>query len=714
MQIQNQDLKVQRIIRWRETLATMNEERFFEIMRIYIGEIHTPYNKDKLIEQLSSIFRKEQNKQRIISYLSSFDIKIITAVSFVKDATKEKLIDFFKNEYSLSDIYSELLNLNERLIIYSYRDENDQIIIDINPLLDEILTPYKNLSRLLTSAEYAQRVFDTTFSITPQFLAAFICYVIENPELCKNNTTLKKKDADKLEQIFPERSKTISLLLNAFINLRIFVLGEKEISVDENRLISFASCPESYQYAYLSTASIARLGREGLRSQSQLLLDIASSIPTEGLTLSSVLRIAFLISNKARDISDRPVQGRFSKMLSNHRSDSMFEFSGALIEQIIHSAIEFGFFTISGYTETQEPILVPGPIFNPDKTQTSSDNKKGILNINAGTSITILPGLSLQEYLPLIRFMNIKSCNTVSEYEISRKSISRAFDKNISTQDIISLLEKYSAYNIPQSLEINIEEWRSSYFSAIMYKGYVLKVDDKNERVIENNPKISSKIQTKLAPGVFLLNIQQDEDAELFIKNCGLEFMGNVKTPSIETEMVVFPPLVKGKSFVPTSLSQEEQEELEKNEIKLLQESNQFKTELLQSLDKMELSKQQKECLTTRIERNVILFPEQLNPNTVRLEILEADGMNYAGKIHLVENAIKNGDLVQFTIPSDQNPQEMQNFLGRPISIAKQTNDTLVKVQLQTDSADPFEQIHIYSLSKTNYIKIIRTSIFKM
>ena len=128
----------------------------------------------------------------------------------------------------------------------------------------------------------------------------------------------------------------------------------------------------------------------------------------------------------------------------------------------------------------------------------------------------------------------------------------------------------------------------------------------------------------------------------------------------------------------------------------------------------MELSKQQKECLTTRIERNVILFPEQLNPNTVRLEILEADGMNYAGKIHLVENAIKNGDLVQFTIPSDQNPQEMQNFLGRPISIAKQTNDTLVKVQLQTDSADPFEQIHIYSLSKTNYIKIIRTSIFKM
>ena len=120
MQNQNQDPKVQRIIRWRESLATMNEEHFFEIMRIYIGEIHTPYNKDKLIEQLSSIFRKEPNKQRILSYLTSFDIKVITAINALKDATKEKIIEFFKNEYSLGDIYSELLNLTERLIIFSF------------------------------------------------------------------------------------------------------------------------------------------------------------------------------------------------------------------------------------------------------------------------------------------------------------------------------------------------------------------------------------------------------------------------------------------------------------------------------------------------------------------------------------------------------------------------------------------------------------------
>ena len=83
MNVQELNPKAQRIIRWRETLSTMDDERFFEIIRIYLGEIHTPYNKDKLIEQLSSIFRKEETKNTIISFLSDFDIKIITAISFI-------------------------------------------------------------------------------------------------------------------------------------------------------------------------------------------------------------------------------------------------------------------------------------------------------------------------------------------------------------------------------------------------------------------------------------------------------------------------------------------------------------------------------------------------------------------------------------------------------------------------------------------------------
>ena len=160
MQTQNDEKKVQRIIRWRETMATLNDERFFEIMRVYIGEIQTPYNKDNLIEQISSILRKEQNKKRIISYLSDFDIKILSVIFSVKEPTKDKITDFFKNEYPLSEIYSALLNLTERLIIYSYKNDVMENIISINPLLEDTLKPFASIKILLPSPCYAEHNFD--------------------------------------------------------------------------------------------------------------------------------------------------------------------------------------------------------------------------------------------------------------------------------------------------------------------------------------------------------------------------------------------------------------------------------------------------------------------------------------------------------------------------------------------------------------------------
>ncbi len=39
-------------------LSEINEGRFFDLVRLYVGEIKTPYNKQKLIESLIAIFKK--------------------------------------------------------------------------------------------------------------------------------------------------------------------------------------------------------------------------------------------------------------------------------------------------------------------------------------------------------------------------------------------------------------------------------------------------------------------------------------------------------------------------------------------------------------------------------------------------------------------------------------------------------------------------------
>lgn len=690
-------------------MATLNDERFFEIMRVYIGEIHTPYNKDKLIEQLSSILRREQNRERILSYLNDFDIEMLTVIQSVEKVTKEKLTEFFSNEYPLSEIYSELLNLAERLLVYTYKDETETAYIELNPLLEDLITPYLDIEKLLPEPVYSERNFNLQEPLSTSVIAGFVAYIYENPEMCKNNTDLKKKDLERLSEIFPGTAECLPLLLKGLINLKLVKQTEKALCVDESRLEIFAENSELEQYAFLSVAAAARLGREGLRTQTQLLLDVAASLPEQGLSRSSILRMAFLISSRKADAEAAPVQGRFSRILEAHMNRSApSEYSGQLVDQIIDNAAAFGIFMQSGKTETGEPIFVPGQPITKKEVPVSDELRSSALNVNAGTSIAIMPGLPLSNLLPLIQFMNIKSCNIVSEYEITRKSISRAFDRGAFKDQILKRISSYTPYKIPQSLEMIIDEWQNSYSSAAIYRGYVLKVDEKTERVIENNPRITPFINMKLAPGIFLLNIPLEQDADEFIKSSGIDFMGSVKTAVQEKENINYPVLGKGKKLF--SKKTEENPAFKKLK-EFRQKEEGFKESLLKKLEGLELTKQQLEGLTNRINRRVILTEEQLNPETVRVEILEADGINFTGKIRLLESAIQNGDSIEFSIPNEKDSSRIEKILGLPLMLAKQTGDSLVKLAIN-NGGDSCE-IRFYSVSRATHIKIIRTSLFK-
>ncbi len=699
-----QDSKVQKIIQWRESMETLPDERFFEIMRVYLGEIRTPFNKQNLIEKLSSIFRKEQNKNTILSYLSDFDTKVISIISYAQDLERASLIDFFKSEYTISEIYAELLNLTERLIIWTYSNpETKKQELRINPLLEDILIPICNVQNLLPKATYAERFYDSSFQISPLFIASFVSYIYENPEMCRNSFAFKKKNSEQLETIFPEKQKCLETLLKAFSNLGLIKQDEKGIFVDENAFLAFSKLEHFKQCAFLSVAGAVRLSRENLRRQAQLLLDVASSIPKEGFSKTSIMRMAFLLNNKKNASSDFSTQGRFSRIMqSYHSKNENLDYNSDIFENIFECATTFGIFTKSGKSENKEEIFCTAESFLQNENISSSP-QKGLVNINAGTSITILPGLTLKELMPLILFMNIKNCSTVSEFEITKNSISRAFNKNYSSPKITQLLEEFSLYKIPQSLAMNIEEWQNTYSSTMLFSGFVLKVNEKNEILVENNPKLKEHIFLKLAPGIFLLDSQAQDDAIALLKSSGIEFIGNIKTALPPRQITEMPLLRSGKNDFEFSPAQN-QEQL----IKMRHEANEKKDSFMKKLAQMNLSDQQKECLKLRIDRNIILTEEQLRPETVRLEILEADGINYSGKIHLIENAISKGDLIEISFPTELKSSKTEVFLGKPILLSKQTNDTILKLQLEQT-----QEIKFFSISKISHVKIIRTSVFE-
>ena len=117
--------RAQSIIDWRESMATMNEVMFFDIMRMYLGEIKTPYNKQKLIEELSSFLRKKENRDTLVSLLGTGDLKILTVVKNIRNCTAKKILSFIEgkvqNSKFLNDLNEHIINLQERLILLTLR-----------------------------------------------------------------------------------------------------------------------------------------------------------------------------------------------------------------------------------------------------------------------------------------------------------------------------------------------------------------------------------------------------------------------------------------------------------------------------------------------------------------------------------------------------------------------------------------------------------------
>lgn len=64
------------IAQWQEAIAALSDKQFFDTMRLYLGEIKTPYNKQRLIEQLAAFIYKTEHIQKALTLMDAFDVKI--------------------------------------------------------------------------------------------------------------------------------------------------------------------------------------------------------------------------------------------------------------------------------------------------------------------------------------------------------------------------------------------------------------------------------------------------------------------------------------------------------------------------------------------------------------------------------------------------------------------------------------------------------------
>ena len=695
------------ISNWQEAFSSLPDKQFFNTVRLYLGEIKTPYNKQRLTEQLAAFIRKEENLTSLLTLLDVFDIKVLTAISLIPNATQESLLDFFHGEYSITELYAEIINLTERLLVYRQKAPySEKEYIKINPLIRQNLQPYLDTKLIFPEYTAQKPSTDDVFVITPNLLAAFITYIRIRGISCKSDGTIKKNDKKRLAEIFPNKDNFIQLLMNAFVNLSL-VFEDEQISsyvLDSARMKKFAELPEFQQYALLCAAAVSRFSRDGLKKEAQLLIDCLSSIPETGCPLESILRLAFLAGTSTDDGSADTKKSRFSRILEAARQEAGAEpeQNAELLDRMLECAIEFGLVQKVGKTdkgvELYKASLPVVECSRSENIETTGNGAPKVVNIDSTFTVTLMPGLSLKELLPLTDFLFVRKFGVVAEFEITRQSVSEGFDSDLTPETVFERLEKYSYYPVPQNLKINITEWYNSYSSAKLYYGYILKVTESNISFAENNPNIKKYIKEKLADGIYLLNLPAGTEISTFIEESSLEFMGNVKTSVTKSEYSGFPILRGGHK--PMVLETSNFIEAKKTSIA---EADKILKSLKASLKTLDMDKAVKESLEHRISNRLILSEAQLKSASIRTEILEADGMDFSGKVHLIEAAVKEEDMMEIRMPSADGSGEFFTILGVPLSISKQPGEAVMRFQIE-----PTKSIENLLVSRITHLRRLR------
>ena len=704
-------MKHESVVAWREALTRLSDQYFFDLLRMYLGAIKTPFNKQRLIEELSAFLRKKTTKELVVRSLDDGDRAVLAAIREMNSPTQQRIVSLLSPASSFSAVYERILNLEERLIIYR-RDENSARAYAINPLLEDDLAPFATLAALVSpvsrgeSARAAPRLDDLA-------LAGLYSFFALEGESVKNDGSLRKKTIAGILERFPRFEGDEPLaerLVSALRNLGLVVVGDGRLAPDPARWAAFGQCAEAERAAYVAAASTGRFPREELQRGAQSFVDFVRSLESGARYSTDAMgRLAFLSGERlGGTLAPRP-RTRFSSMIGGvPGGDSATPSAGVTASRP------------SGRDPRETPPDFPGIALslgiildcgdgtfarNEAFFDGAAQASHGIV-VSPSFDVIVFPGLPLASLLPLAAFLEVTDIQTAANFSITRRSCSVAFDMGETDSTVTETLSALSRQPLPGNVAFTIADWYRNYSSVSLYHGYVLRVDEGRRAVFERNEAVAPWIGKTLAPGVYTLAVSSEEDlAELFTR-AGLDFAPSVSTPPARPRVSRLPPLslapvsapkggvgaeegTAGRSETPEAVSGGSREALE--------------AELYAAIEAMDVDPDIREALRSRVERKIVLSPDQLDPASVRIEKIEARGMDFLGKVRIAEHAMASGALLEVKLDEKDGPL----LLGRPLSTEKRAGDLIVSLALEGSG-----EVVPVSLGRATLVRRIRGSIF--
>ncbi|GHU87478.1 helicase [Spirochaetia bacterium] len=744
---------------WKSALMLLPDGSFFELMRSVFGNIKTPFNKQRLMEDLSAFLSRDEIRKTIALYIDETDARVIAAIAALQKPAPGELESFFAGELSYADLHDILLNLEERFILYRFREEGlaahspGAVCLALNPALEPVLAPFAaDLSVIFPSSPLGEAAAmpeaGTAAVLAPQpghgegsplapqpsprgegsplddrLLAAIISFIPGEGLFFKNEGGIRKKVLDSGSQLFP--ALDLELITGGLLTLGLFRIEGEGLVPDTSKLAAFKDLRSRDRLIYCaagiycwahetegSPAAASHLFRNRIRSLAALIDQFLNLIDKDraypGQTLS---RYWDLLDQEAGGNAG-PAANRvhFFRLLEGMEKTGLLRLSAA------------GYWTPG-----------PGSAAHSSIANSNTASDAPMLAMDTAFSCIIYPGISFADALSLGSFALVRETGATVRFELTRESVIRGFDRGFTAAVMKDILNRLSGNRVPELLIWTLQDWAQRYAEVSLYEGIVLSLSEDRRYLAEAEP-LASLITRTIAPGVYLLSADESREAAEALRKAGVDVFAQYKKQSRRGEGFAGNPdeFLNGAADrhspypSPASLSRyyrsadnpllqfapPSAEASTKFSAEIFDRRESLKEQFRTVLDKMKLPRIERDELAARIERRLVLSEAQLSGASLRYEKLEARGLDYVGKASIAKQAIASKSLVEVQWP---HAGAMRQSFGIPLALEKSEGESVLVINpveaTDQDGASPGDTIRI-PLGKISLLRRIKKSIF--
>jgi hypothetical protein len=709
---------------WKSALMSLPDSNFLQLMRSVFGNIKTPFNKQRLLDDLFALLSREEIRKTIAAYLDEQDQRVIAAIALLREPAPGELKNFFFGDLSYVDLQALLVNLEERLVLYRLGED---MRLALNPVLEPVLSPLAAGYASLFPSFPAEKVKKPqkpsrkdekgpapAFIRDGCFFASLFAFISGENDFFKLEGGIRKKILDEGERAFP--GLDLELASGALGELGLFRADDERFLGDDRRIKDFAglSARERGEYwaagvflcLHGTETAWSGLSRGRVRGTASFIHRFCLFLdPRRGYPQITLRRFAELLGREEGGSSHWGGGG--GRVYENKGTFSFEPLMDTLLK--------------TGLLEGDGELWKTGPLFVPPASSGESPERP-VIAMDTAFSFIVYPEISFADVLALARFCSLKSGagrqGTAVCFELTRHSVIRGFDRGLGSEDMLELLGRLSGSRLDESLGWTLKDWEKRYTAVALHQGLVLTLAE-DMRYLAGAEPVASLINRTLGPGIYLLGPAARSEAAGALKKAGVDiiaqpplsgeaqdkqegsvFFSSLKDNPLKERAFLsaahYPP---GSSFGGAAVSGDPGSF----------DSGFIKERFHKILDGMKLSKSERDELSARIDRRLVLSEAQLEGSSIKYEKLEARGLDFAGKAAVARQAIASGSLVEVSWPEPGGGT--RRTTGIPLSLEKKGGESLLVLKPQAGEAGEKELSVL--LAKISLIRRIKQSIFE-